>query len=75
MRQKEGSSPRNIVISFPLPLRLAGWLLRTFRKRIPGLENTNIDEIILALEHISPENPFSIEVDEGNGEHVEIYIG
>lgn len=75
VRQSEGSRPRNIVISFPLPLRLAGWFLRTFRQYIPGLENTNIDEIIVALEHISPETPFTVAVDEGNGEHVEIYIG
>jgi hypothetical protein len=76
VRQAEGKEgPRNIVLSFPLPLRLAGWGLRTFGHRIPGLEQTNVDEIIVALEHISPETPFSIEVDEGDGEHVEIYIG
>jgi hypothetical protein len=76
VRQREGAEgPRNIVLSFPLPLRLAGWGLRTFGHRIPGLEQTNVDEIIVALEHISPETPFTVEVDEGNGEHVEIYIG
>jgi hypothetical protein len=76
VRRPEGQEgPRNIVLSFPLPLRLAGWGLRTFGHRIPGLESTNVDEIIVALEHISPETPFSVEVDEGNGEHVEIYIG
>jgi len=75
VRQREGQSPRNIVISFPLPLRLAGWFLRTFRNRIPGLENTNVDEIIVALENISPETPFSVEVNEDDGEHVEVYIG
>jgi hypothetical protein len=76
VRRPEGEEgPRNIVLSFPLPLRLAGWGLRTFGHRIPGLERTNVDEIIVALEHISPETPFSVEVDEGNGEHVEVYIG
>ncbi|MFZ6030462.1 MAG: SHOCT-like domain-containing protein [Chloroflexota bacterium] len=75
VRRSQGEGPHNIVISFPLPLRLAGWGLRTFGQRIPGMERTNVDEIIVALEHISPETPFCVEVDEGDGEHVEIYIG
>jgi hypothetical protein len=70
------ANPANIALSFPLPLGLAGWFLRLFGGRIPNLQATSVDEIILALQHISPETPLYLEVNEGeNGEHVEIYIG
>lgn len=75
VHQKPGESPQNIAISFPLPLRLSAWFLRIFRGRIPHMENTNLDEIVMGLENITPDHPFSVEVDEGDGERVEIYIG
>jgi hypothetical protein len=34
-----------------------------------------MDEVIIALEKTSPEAPFYVEVDEGDGERVEVYIG
>src|SRR5512145_3163100 len=46
VHQPGGEGPHNIVLSFPLPLGLAGWGLRTFGHRIPGLEHTNVDEMI-----------------------------
>jgi hypothetical protein len=75
--QAPGERPQNIAFSFPIPLRLTGWFLRTFKHRIPNMEPANLDEIIVALgESTSPENPLYVEVDEGeNGERVEIYIG
>ena len=77
VQQKPGERPQRIALSFPLPIRLTAWILRNFGHHIPKLENTGIDEIIMALEdNTNSETPFYIEVDEGeNGERVQIYIG
>jgi hypothetical protein len=79
IRVKTGKDewPRNIAISFPLPIRLTAWALRTFGPRIPQLKRTGVDELVLALaEHTSAETPFYVDVDEGSGgEKVQVYIG
>ncbi len=76
IQQKEGEKPQRIAFSLPIPLRLTAWFLRTFRGHIHGMENTNFDEVVLGLEHLSPDEPFHVEVDEGpDGERVEVYIG
>ncbi len=69
--------PRSIALSFPLPIQLAAWFLRTFRRRIPNLKDSAVDELILALgESASAEAPLYVEVNEGeNGEKVQVYIG
>jgi hypothetical protein len=78
VRQPPGERPQKIAISFPIPIGLAAWFFRTFRHRIPGMEGVpqNIDELILAVrDGTTPDNPLYIEVDEDDGERVEIYIG
>jgi hypothetical protein len=77
VQQKPGEWPQTIAFSFPLPLRLAAWLVRTFGRYIPQLDKTGVDELILALgKTTGPDTPFFVEVDEGEqGEHVQIYIG
>lgn len=76
IREQKGDRVQRVAISFPIPIRLTAWFLRTFGHYIPRLESTGIDEIILALEdNASPDTPFYLEVDEGDGEHVQIYIG
>jgi len=77
VHQKPGEWPQTIALSFPLPLRFTAWFLRTFRHYIPRMDKTGLDELILALgKTTSPENPFYVEVDEGeDGERVQIYIG
>jgi hypothetical protein len=79
IRVKTGEEewPRNIALSFPLPISLTAWFLRTFRNRIPNLKDTAVDELILALgESTSAETPLYIEVMEGEGgEQVQVYIG
>jgi hypothetical protein len=68
---------RNIAISLPLPIRLTAWALRTFGHRIPQLNQTGVDELVLALaEHTSAKTPFYVDVAGGrDGEHVQVYIG
>lgn len=69
--------PRNISISFPLPIRITAWALRTFGQFIPQLRDRGVDELILALaENTSAESPLYVDVDEGEGgEKVQVYIG
>ena len=76
VQQPPGTTPQRIAISFPLPLRFAGWIVRTFRGRIPGIENVDVEAILAVLgSSTNSENPIYIEVDEGDGEKVQIYIG
>lgn len=78
-RKPETSGPKNISISFPLPLRLTGWVIRTFGHNIRDLERTAVDEVVQALEHsINSDTPLYVEVDEDDDddvEHVQVYIG
>jgi hypothetical protein len=78
VRQSPGERPQNIAISMPLPIGLASWFFRTFRGVIPGLDQVpvNIDEVLTAVrDSTDSENPMYIEVDEDDGEKVQIYIG
>jgi hypothetical protein len=74
--QEPGGWPRKIAFSFPLPLGLAAWVMRTFKRWIPGMAHANVDEIMTGINSITSDKPFYIEVDEGeDGERVEIFIG
>jgi hypothetical protein len=74
--QAPGEWPRHIAFSIPLPLGLAAWFIRTFKKWIPSMSHGNIDEVIDGLSSITSDEPFYIEVEEGEGgERVEIFIG
>ena len=76
IRQKPGEKPGLIVISIPLPLRLAAWFIHSFGPFIPNLRDKGLDEILIALEQtVSPEAPFYVNVDDEDGEHVEVFIG
>jgi len=77
VHQKPGESPQKIAISFPIPIRLTAWGLRTFGHFIPHMDGTSLDEVILALKDISTdEAPLFVDVDEGEyGEKVQVFIG
>jgi hypothetical protein len=77
VQQAPGEKPQKIAISFPIPIRLTVWGLRTFGHHIPQMENTSLDEVILALKDVSrDETPLFVDVDEGeNGERVQVFIG
>lgn len=76
IRQKLGQKPGLIVVSIPLPLKFAAWLIRHFGPFIPNLRDKGLDEIIIALEQtVSPEAPFYVNVEGKDGEHVEVFIG
>ena len=79
VQQEPGEWPRTIAFSFPLPLRFAAWVMRTFGQFIPKVNETGVDfdQLIQVLENsTNSDTPFYVEVDEGeNGEKVQIYIG
>jgi hypothetical protein len=76
VHQEPGEWPRTFSISLPLPIRFTAWLLRIFSPHIPEVGKTNLDEVILALNKTSADQPFYVKVDEGDsGEKVEVYIG
>ena len=66
-----------LALSFPLPLRFTGWLLRTFGSRIPQLKERGVDDLIIALADTpTTDTPLYIDVQDGKGgEHVQVYIG
>jgi len=68
---------RKMAFSFPLPLGLAAWVLRIAQPFVPQLQDTGVDEVILAVrESASKGEPLFIDVqDDEDGERVEIYIG
>lgn len=77
VHQAPGSTPQKIAISFPIPVRLTAWGLRTFGHHIPQMEGTSLDEVILALKDVARDGtPFFVDVDEGeDGERVQVFIG
>lgn len=77
IRNQSGSRLKAFGISLPIPARPAAWLLRLLRPLIPGLDDTAVDELVIALEQLGPDSPpLRVEVDEGpDGESIEVYLG
>jgi hypothetical protein len=76
VQQEPGAWPRTIAISLPVPIHFVAWVLRIFKPYIPNMDKTSLDEVIMALDKTSPEQPFYVTVDEDkSGEKVEVYIG
>jgi hypothetical protein len=76
-RSRSSDGPRRIFLGFPLPLELAGWVLRLFGRYIPGVQNTNVSEIVQAISIAnSMEEPLIVNVDDSeDGERVQVFIG
>ena len=77
VKTREDKWPRRIAISLPIPLGLTVRILRWRGLSFGGLDETAIDDLILALEaNLSAEEPICIEVDESeSGEKVKIILG
>lgn len=72
----KGSSPERIAISIPLPIGTSSWALRNFGHLIPGIDESLIDEVIMALGKTSSDTPFHVKVeDDEDGEEVHVFIG
>ncbi len=72
----EGTWPRTLAISFPLPARATAWALRAFAPQDMPLRGMSMDDLIAGLSSASPDAPFYVDVSEGkNGERVQVFIG
>ncbi len=71
------SKRQRVAVSLPLPLGLTAFIFRNFGHFIPHMDNTSLDEIIIALKETAANgSPFYVHVDEGeDGEQVEVFIG
>ena len=76
-RRYAQDGPQNITLGFPLPLGLTSWFLRTFGHNIPGMRNTNVNDIIQILDATGKTGePFIVNVnDDEDGERVQVFIG
>ena len=76
-RRNANEWPQKITLGFPLPLGLTAWALRTFGHNVRGMKHTNVDEIIQILDATGKSGaPLIINAnDNGDGEHVQVYIG
>ncbi len=77
IRQKKGEKPQNINISLPLPLGFAAFILNTFDGVLPEeVRKANAGQILQEMDRsIRLDEPVHIEVNEKDGEHIEVYIG
>jgi hypothetical protein len=77
VHQAPGERPQKIAISFPIPVRLTVWGLKTFGHFIPQMGDTSLDEVILALKDVAQDGtPLFVDVNEGeDGERVQVFIG
>lgn len=77
VRNDSGEKHERVAVSIPFPLGLVSWLFRTFPQWIPEKAGgANIAEIIDEMNaSLSKDEPLVVEVDDEDGEHVEIYIG
>lgn len=76
IHQRPGQTPQRIAISFPLPIRFASWGLRTFGHYIPNMEGVDLEGVLVALNESSKDGtPFFVDVDDEDGERVQVFIG
>lgn len=72
---KRSKRPHHITISFPLPLKLAGFGVRLASNFSPELKEKHVHEILDSVnESLNANEPFYIHVEEDD-EDVEVYIG
>ncbi len=65
---------RRVSISMPLPLRFAGWALRTFGHFIPQMQDVDLTDMPVIFSSLEEaEGPMTVEVDDG-GDRVRVYI-
>jgi len=74
VRQSPGQSPQQIVLAFPLSL--VSWILQFTKHSIPDAERGASNEVMNAIfESTRSNGPLMVDVQEDDGEHVQVYIG
>ncbi len=74
VKQKPGQTPRRIVIAFPLSL--VSWVINFVKYNIPFSERGAAVEVMQAVfDSTKSTEPLMVDVEEEDGEHVQVYIG
>jgi hypothetical protein len=74
VKQKPGETPQRIVIAFPLSL--VSWMMQFAKMKIPERDHGAVDEIMGAVfQSTKSTEPLMVDVEEEDGEHVQVYIG
>jgi hypothetical protein len=73
----EDGVPRNVNISFPLPISFGVWALRTFGRWMPDkFQSQHLDEALTMLDQaLTRDSPLHVMVNEKDGNRVEVFIG
>lgn len=76
VRQSPGEKPERITISMPLPIGLALWFFNTFGQWLPKeVHGLDIAEVLKEVDQgLTRDQPLVVQVDDEDGEHVEVYI-
>jgi len=75
-RTRQNDWPRNITLGFPLPLQLTSWFMRNFGHNIHGVSKNQLDGIAEVLETTDKSGePFVVNVEDDDGDRVQVYIG
>ncbi len=81
VKQAKGQKPSKIAISIPMPLRLISWGLKIAKRFVSDdtldkLDEIAIEDMIMGIGKSAADGtPFYVEVDEGDGDKVEVYFG
>lgn len=78
IHSKEDNKKVHIVFSMPVPLRLAGWVFKTFGHYMPQeVREKGVEEMLEAIEEsMKAGEPFHVQVDDDkDGSKVEVFIG
>lgn len=77
VRSRRRRGRRQFSLNLPIPIRPIAWVLGWAGRWVPGLEDTVLDELIVALdENVGGETPLVVEVnDEEDGEQVRVIMG
>lgn len=75
VRVKDPQENSKVSISLPIPLGLASLSLRLFGSRIPPFKDQDLNAVLPALDILRKNHdPIVVEVNEKNGEQVQVYI-
>lgn len=79
VEKPEGEGPKHITLAFPLSIVSAFvWILRNFSGMIHGINGSDREKINAALgimDALNSSDPIIVNVDEGDGERVQVFIG
>lgn len=76
IKQAPGERPQNITFGLPLPLHFSAWVMRTFGRWMPDVDAFGLSEILESMaEAPAGDAAVIVDVQDDDGEHVQVFIG